>query len=439
MRVLDIEYDLSALYENHIGEAGITQKDLLLHAQRWRSPLRDLVGSKQDFPLGWLDTASRAKEAEAICAFAQNYRDFGRMAVIGMGGSALGTRALACALADKVGRSTYRHNDKKLFVLDNLDSALISEVIEFSSSEALVINAVSKSGSTLEVICNLLSLMHSLKGRRVKVVVTTTDRKGALFAWAKQSGYPVLSIPEDIGGRFSAFSAVTFLPLAFLGLDPVAYAEGAHDAMKVFIEDDYEKNPALQLATATYLLHKREGISDLVLMPYTESLSDFCWWWVQLFAESLSKSKTVDGKPCEASFTPLAALAPSAQHFLLQLLLEGTNNKLTAFIKLASDRDGSGIISTVPNAFEAFDFLIKKSIEDVKEAELSATAITLKNHGRPHYLISMSKLSPESLGQLMLFYMMVVSLVGKFMNINPFDQPAVEMGKRLARDILSGI
>jgi len=300
----------------------------------------------------------------------------------------------------------------------------------------VVLNPVSKGGNTLETIANFLALSCHRDLNIADTVVTTGSEKGALATYARERALPVLHIPEDVGGRFSVLSPVALFPLAFLGYPIERLLEGAREALPTLRVDDYEENPALALAARLYVLVDRHGFDQLLLWSYCDALHEWGRWWVQLFAESLGKQRQDRDENRAVGLTPMAVLGPAAQHSMLQLVLDGPRDKTCGFIEVARPKVQLPAFGDLPTAMQEFQYLQDKRLHEVVTAGLRGTRESLRQRGCPSFLLKLPSLEPEAVGELILFFEVVASLMGVFLGINPFDQPAVDESKRLARELL---
>jgi glucose-6-phosphate isomerase len=323
--------------------------------------------------------------------FAQEKRElFDTVVVIGMGGSALGTRLL----------SDYFDNEK-LLVLDTLDPYAVEKVLKSVNMVRTLWIVVSKSGNTLET--NTLKKLLS-PGIPAKNWVVISEKESALWKWAEEKGCPPFEMPRDVGGRFSVLSSVGMLPAAIAGLPIDKIIAGAKKMRQQALCKDAAKNPAWQIATAI----ESFGRKKIVHWAYCFALKSFGAWWTQLVAESLGKKD--DG------IIPLAALGPNDQHSLLQLVTEGEDDFFNIFVR---------------------DTSIERSpLGKIMNIELRATAQSLTELGRPSCIIDISNRNADTLGQLIVLWEMTIAFLGELRGINVFDQPGVERGKALTQEII---
>ena len=434
-RLMELAFDFTNLASDSVGANGVTDeiRDSLLPAAQ--SALKVLLENPYEWPLGWLDPAARHGELPSVLDVLAQVADADTLVTIGMGGSTMGTRGLAELFAERIAPGEYLSaNGKRLIVLDNLDEQRLAQIASRLGGRSVVLNPVSKSGTTLETVANFTALLSALE--EAEVVVITGEPDSSLGRFASQSGCPILPVPKDVGGRFSVLSPVGFFPLAFLGVDVEAVVEGALSARDAFLQSAYYENPALLLALNLFALATRCGVSQMVFMPYCERMCGLGRWWRQLFAESLGKRHTLSGKDALTGLTPITALGPRDQHSILQLLLEGPADKVTALIQITETSVTTGALGEPQKGLELFNYLNGKRINDIVLAELAGTRDALTKQGCPNYTITFPRLIPQAAGEFLLFYEVVVGLLGVMLDVNPFDQPAVEESKELTREIL---
>ena len=350
------------------------------------------------------------------------------MLLLGIGGSALGARAIRDALAPS---ALTRDRGRQLVVLDTLDPDRVRSVLEQLNPARTVVAAISKSGGTLETVSLLKVVQAWLKNarpsdwaQRMTLVTDATDGKFREIAEALELS--ALSVPRDVGGRFSVLTAVGMLPAAFLGLDVRAFLAGAREggSFEAVAED-----PAWDYA-AIHHLWWEAGATVSALMSYSDRLSSFGAWFQQLWAESLGK-RAVDGR--ELGWTPLALRGPADQHSLLQLLQEGRRDKLVTMLRIQERAPSFLIPATLPELGEELDGL---ELSDVLRAEEAGTVAALVESGRPVVDLTLARLDAFHLGSLFFFFQRAVAYAGLLWGVDPFDQPGVEAGKRYASALL---
>lgn len=350
-----------------------------------------------------------------------------RVIVFGTGGSSLGGQSLLALTRDAFGRPL-DGPDVKFY--DNVDPhtlASLEECIVWGETSFVV---CSKSGSTMETASQFLMLMGWLRARgaahalKERVWVVTDRGSNPLRDLAAELGCRILDGMPGVGGRYSVLTVFGLLPAAIGGMDIAALRAGAADAVAA----GKDAPPVLGAALNAALLDS--AYAGAVMMPYCDRLAAFSAWYKQLIGESLGKSGT--------GITPHNALGTVDQHSQLQLYLDGPKDKHFTLIQVASKGRGPAL-APAGAAHGALGYLEGKTVGDVLDAEFRATAETLMQNGCPVRVVTMAELNAFSYGALLMHYMVETILTGKLMAIDPFDQPAVDAGKRIARDLLSGM
>jgi glucose-6-phosphate isomerase len=364
---------------------------------------------------------------------------FDHVLVLGIGGSALGTKALVGALRpaawnelDDEGRDYF----PRITVLENVDPWSVNGALARVDPRRVLVNVVSKSGGTAETLAQYLVVREWLE-RSVgseaaarHLVFTTDPERGALRAIAERERIPALAVPPGVGGRFSVLSPVGLLPAALVGIDVEALLHGASRALERAEADDLLRNPAGLFAGLLWAADARLGGRIHVLMPYSDRLRDFAEWYRQLWAESLGKRVNRRGEEVCTGPTPVTAVGATDQHSQVQLFMEGPYDKVVTFIRL-EDAGGDLPIPRRPGLPEELDYLGGKSLGALLRTEQEATESALARAGRMSMRIWLERLDAESLGELLMFYQVATGYAGVWYGVDPFDQPGVELGKRL--------
>jgi len=363
-----------------------------------------------------------SKNAEAVVVF-------------GMGGSALGTQAIAHSLKHMHHNSLPKSKRKlpKIYIEDNIDPEKAAALLDILDLKKTYFNFITKSGETPETLSQFLIVYDLLKKRlgdesRKRVIVTTTIGNGSLYNIAQKEGFKIFSIPKGVGGRFSVFSNVGLVPLVLLGIDVKTLLKGAREMDEMCRRKDAFKNPALMTA---YLQYKSvsQGKNISVMMPYAESLRFMADFYAQLWGESLGKKYNMAGAEVNAGQTPVKALGATDQHSQIQLYTEGPYDKVVAFIGVEKFRQ---TVLVPCGEFKELEYLSGKNLCDILNAERRAAAFALKKAGRSNFSIILPEINEQTVGGLLTYFMYKTCFMGAFLGINPFDQPGVEEGKRSA-------
>jgi glucose-6-phosphate isomerase len=366
---------------------------------------------------GQLAPLSLVEQKEDVAFYqsiATQFENFEDILILGTGGSSLGGKTLYALAIQQTPR---------LHFIDNIDPFTFRRLFETINLQKTGILAISKSGSTIETLFQLLVCLQHFEKENLKdhFIVITEPTPNPIRKIAEAHKWTCLDHPTNVGGRYSCFSVVGLLPIILAGLNPYTFREGAQAVLDYHLKEDCP--PALEGAAMTIYLKNYHQKTLSVMLPYADQLDSFALWYRQLWAESLGK----DGK----GSTPIRALGTVDQHSQLQLYLDGPKDKF--FTLIAPIWQGRGEVihsSLVPE-------LQNKTMGDLFDAELRATYETLVRHQCPTRLITCDTLNEPSLGALMMHFMIETILTSYLMKVNAFDQPAVEEGKRLAREFLS--
>jgi glucose-6-phosphate isomerase len=358
--------------------------------------------------------------------------------VLGIGGSALGTKALLNALRrpawnewDDEGRDFF----PRLTVLENVDPTTVAAALRRIDPRRVLVNVISKSGGTAETMAQYLvvrSWLEDALGQAAyrHLVFTTDPERGALRELATKEGIATLKVPPDVGGRYSVLSPVGLLPAALVGIDIEALLSGAMRAVAHAENDDLRANPAALYAALHWAADTDLGARIHVLMPYTDRLKEFAEWYRQLWAESLGKRVNRSGKVVHAGPTPVGAIGATDQHSQVQLFMEGPFDKVITFA-VVDDLGEDVPIPPRPDLPPDLAYLPGHTLGELLRAEYEATSAALAQMGRMNCTLRLPDLSAATLGEAIMFYQLATGYAGAWYGIDPFDQPGVELGKRL--------
>jgi glucose-6-phosphate isomerase len=383
--------------------------------------------------IGFMDLPHQTEEAKRILAYAKKVRgQFDTLVVLGIGGSALGNTAVQQAL-----KSPYwnlidkkeRKGSLRLFVLDNVDPRWTADLLSAVDPKKTLFNVISKSGTTAECLANYFVVREALnkkmgpKKAPKHFVFTTDASRGYLRELAQKESITTFTIPTNVGGRFSVLSPVGLLSAALTGINILDLLEGAGTMLRRCSNGTLKENPAALYAAIQYLFYQK-GKRLSVLMPYSQNLWSVADWYRQLWAESLGKKTDRKGNVIHAGPTPIKALGVTDQHSQAQLYMEGPYDKIISFLSV---RD-FGRKTAIPKIDPAH-YLAGRSLNELLKAEELGTRAALTKAQRPNVTITISEISPLTLGQLFFFFEMAVAYMGELMNVNAFDQPGVELAK----------
>jgi len=383
----------------------------------------------------------RAAHVPAIKKIVEELRPkASNLIVLGIGGSALGNIALHSALRSPTWnlQSDEERGGPRLFVLDNVDPANVAAVLDFCKKnggyERTIFNVVSKSGETAETASQFMIIRDLLKrelgdGYAKNIVAITDPEKGTMRQICDAEGFVTLPVPEGVGGRFSVLSPVGLFSAAMCGIDIDALLDGADAMDKRCSCEKLGENPAAMLAALLVELGTRKGKTNHVLMPYANSLYLLADWFRQLWAESLGKQHDRDGEEVFTGFTPIKALGTTDQHSQVQLYREGPNDKVIGLIEVESFGEDVGTIPTGLGV-ENLRYLEGSYLVELMNAEKRATEFALNESHRPNFTIKFPKVDAYHVGEFINLWQIATAYAGLMLNIDAYDQPAVELGKR---------
>jgi glucose-6-phosphate isomerase len=367
---------------------------------------------------------------------------FDDFVIIGIGGSALGPLALKSALCHPFHDllPAGRRVGPRLHVLDNADPARCTGLLDVLDLRRTVFNVITKSGSTAETAAQFLVVREALeravgKSWREHFIFTTDPARGDLRKLAADEGVAALEVPAGVGGRFSVLCPVGLLPAAALGIDVRGLLAGAARTDARCSSPKWDRNPALALALMLWLLDTRRGKRIHVMMPYASALADVADWFRQLWAESLGKRTTLDGRPCSVGPTPVKSLGATDQHSQVQLYTEGPNDKAVIFVSPGEVAREVRIPAAYPDR-AAFGYLGGHGVGELLDAERRGTELALTAAGRPNATLFMPGLNAETVGGLLFLWELATAYAGRLYNVDAFDQPGVEAGKVAAYALL---
>jgi glucose-6-phosphate isomerase len=356
--------------------------------------------------------------------------DFTDTVILGTGGSSLGGQTFY-ALAR-------RETVHRLHFMDNIDPQTFQSLFKQLNLKKTLFIVISKSGTTAETLVQFLTCLQKIKkeasadSAKDHFIVITEPKNSPLKQLAEFYHIPVFDHDPKVGGRFSALSIVGLLPAMIAGVDPVAIREGAARVFDRLLSLDDPSNfgPAVG-AALSYALETKKGKTISVMMPYVDDLYYFSLWYRQLWAESLGKKGH--------GTLPVNSLGAVDQHSQLQLYLDGPSDKFYTIIVSSMENQGEPISENFTKICSDLRCFSSATMGDLMEAEQRATIDTLIKNKRPTRVLEIPILSPDFLGTLMMHFILETIFMADLYGIDPFDQPAVEEGKVLAKKYLEKI
>ena len=397
------------------------------------------LNKRKDKPgqyLQWMNLGYNEETLWYVKEYASLVRGrFENILVLGIGGSALGGLAVTEALLKPYWNflsPEQRNNFPRIFFLDNIDPDSMNGLLDMLDLSKTLVNVITKSGSTAETMSQFMIVKNRMKelmgdDYRKHIVATTDKQTGVLRQIAEQEGYKTFVVPDDVGGRFSVFSAVGLLPFALVGIDLDEIMNGIKDMDLSLKNTDIHENIAAQAALIQYIMDTKKSKNLSVMMPYSSRLKYVSDWFVQLWAESLGKNVDNQDNPVNIGPTPIKALGATDQHSQIQLYNEGPNDKVITFIRVGE----FDTTLQIPNMFEytGIGYLGGKTLNDLMNAEADSTKVSLSDYSRPTLTITIPKVSGYYVAQLLYMLEVQTAIAGDLYNINAFDQPGVEQAK----------
>ncbi len=376
--------------------------------------------------IGWLDWPVNYDKEEfaRVKQCAKEIRENADVLIVaGIGGSYLGARS-----AIEMMKGLY-HDDKPeiIYTGNTVSSTYLSQVLKHIEGKSVYLNVISKSGSTTETAVSFRIFQqyivdkYGVEESRKRIIATTDKAKGTLKELADKKGYRTFVVPDDIGGRYSVFTAVGLLPIAAAGLDIDELMRGSADAMRDFANEDLSKNAAYQYAVLRRIMDNN-GKDAEMFVTYEPSMTMIAEWWKQLFGESEGK----EGKgilPASVTFT-------TDLHSMGQFIQEG--KKVLFETVLTIDKPMEDII--FPNDEENLDkmnYLAGKSVDWVNKMACQGTVAAHVDTGKVgNILVSLPDNGPFSYGYMIYFFFRACAMTVLLLGVNPFNQPGVEVYKK---------
>ncbi|MBE7089151.1 MAG: glucose-6-phosphate isomerase [Clostridiales bacterium] len=435
-----ISVDYNNMMSKFLGEKGIKDSEIKALKGKAEQAFNYVAENRgrDDLFMGWTELPYNQDEIVAdILATAKDIRKkFKYFVVLGIGGSALGPLMAFNALChlhyNELPPS--KRKGPKFYVEDNVDPVRMQALLDVIEPEKTCFNVISKSGATSETMAQYLIIANELKKAGVdlteNMIFTTDASKGNLIKIDNEFGgkFKKYILPDGVGGRFSELCPVGLLPAAVLGIDIKGMLAGAAYMDSLCSKPQVSKNPALALAVLHYIT-MNQGKNIHVLMPYSDNLKLIADWYCQLWAESLGKAVDYDGNLVNAGTTPVKSLGVTDQHSQVQLYIEGPYDKVITFISVENYATEMTIAKGCENIPDV-GFLGGHTMEELIQAENKATAYALMRAGRMNYTINMPEVNAFTLGQLMFMLELQTAYAGALLNINTFNQPGVEDGKK---------
>ncbi len=374
----------------------------------------DVLRSKiKDSKIAAIDIISSNRDLKELENFAKKISAHKKILVLGVGGSSLGGKTLSAL-----------KSQQKVEFLESIDPTTLQDCLANLNFKNTFFLVISKSGETIETLCQTLIILDELQRQKIKnfakqFLFVTESEENSLAKIAKKISAEITSHSNKIGGRYSCFSVVGLLPALLVGLDAKKIRSGAKKVLQEFLcEDSITNSCSIQLTAF------EKGFTSNVVMPYIDRLKNFTDWYRQLWAESLGKNGF--------GSTPINSMGTVDQHSQLQLYLDGPKDKFFTFITTQKQQKDFSIkdLSGCETLFGG------KKLSEIVTIEQETTIAVLEQKKLPIRIFAIAKLDEEVLGGLMMQMFLETILIAYTKGIDPFDQPAVELRKDLAKKFL---
>lgn len=387
--------------------------------------IEDRSGSGNDY-LGWLDYASKLKSEDIndIKETAKRIREeFDCLVVCGIGGSYLGARAVIEAI-----NGLYSDDDFEIIYFGNtLSSTYSKQILKHLKNKKFAINVISKSGTTTETALAfrlLKDLIVSTRGEEAlkdSIFATTDKSSGALKKEADQIGYKCFEIPSNIGGRYSVITPVGLLPIACADIDIEEFLKGVIDGQRDYSSSDIAKNSAYLYGLLRYCLYAQVGKTSEMFISYEPQYAMIGEWLKQLFDESEGK----EGKALLCG----KSIFTTDLHSMGQFIQEGSHILFETIIHPLHFSDDVAIKGDDKN-LDNLNYLTGKKLSEVNEIAYQATLKAHSEHDTPAIVLSFDKMDAYNLGNLVYFFFRACAFSAYLLDVNPFNQPGVEIYKK---------
>ncbi len=411
-------------------KAGINEKEYYSRefVKRVREIHNDLHSADTSMGTAWVDypITYDKKEFLKVQKLAKEIEESSdALLVIGIGGSYLGAKAGI----ELLGKSNSKV--EVLFAGITFDYSDLNNKLEYLKNKDVTVNVVSKSGTTVEILATLNIVERFMKNKykndyKKRMIYTTDKNKGYLIKKAPLDGIETLTVPDNMGGRYSVLSSVGMLPFVVAGVNIKKIMEGAYQAYNDLTTAEIEENPAYRYAVYRYLVHRKYGKKVELFASFNLKMKEFCLWLQQLFAES-------EGKDHKGMFICPVSYSTDL-HSVGQFIQQGTPILAETFlsVKTASkDNSLSNIALDSP-----IKFLDGKTFSELNAAAFEGTVKAHSDAGVNIAIIEIDEINEYNFGYLVYFFELACAMSGQLLGVNPFNQPGVEQYKSYMKELL---
>ncbi|MBQ3053538.1 MAG: glucose-6-phosphate isomerase [Clostridia bacterium] len=392
--------------------------------------LHEKTGEGSDF-LGWVDLPlnyDKEEYARIKKAAEKIQSDSEVLVVVGIGGSYLGARAAIEAMTNEFSAMMTKEERKYpqiVYAGHSISASYLNHLIAFLKNRDFSVNVISKSGTTTEpaiafrVLKDILEEKYGKEGAKGRIYATTDAKKGALKTVADQEGYETFVVPDDVGGRYSIYTAVGLLPIAAAGIDTDAMIKGTQDAHKDFALPTKDNACYTYAAVRNCLYNK--GKTTEILVDYEPKMHYFAEWFKQLYGES-------EGKDNKGIF-PASADFSTDLHSMGQYIQQGLRNLFETVIHFENVEDDV-VIESAENNLDGLNFLAGKKVSYVNDKAYEGTLLAHTDGGVPNIILNVPQLDAYNFGYMIYFFEKACGISGYILGVNPFNQPGVEAYKK---------
>ena len=343
--------------------------------------------------------------------------------IVGIGGSTLGSYAVYEFL------KYTKEFDKNIIFCESTDPVLISSNLKNLDLEDTIFLIISKSGNTVETI-SIFKYILTLVELKSENFIILSEKNSALHKLSLDKQIDFFEIPSNVGGRFSVLSTVGLVPLALIGVDIQKLLDGAKKIKDDFFNKNELYDKMLEKASFYAMNTRKHNIN--CLFSYSEAFRGFNSWYVQLWGESLGKRQIHSS--LNVGLTPIGLIGPTDQHSFLQLIVEGNRDKSVTFLKVKDFKSNIKIPDITIDHLEHLDYINGTDFSSLINMQADSIIKSLSNLGDiPLDIIEIEEITEETIGELFYYYELLTSIVSKFLDVNAYDQPGVEDGKKILR------
>lgn len=436
---MTLRYDPAGLNPEIVGDAGgVSQTDRARLKTRLIEAHQRVRVAHERGELGFIDCPAFNTGELLEWARQKRAQGFREQVIIAIGGSSLGARAIYESMNHRPGSEPAA--GLRAHFSENVDPVEFARLFSSLDLERTLFVIITKSGSTVETMAKfwfawdqMIEAVGEARAAEHFVAITGPKNEG-LRKLAEEFELQSFEVPTNIGGRFSVLTSVGLVPLALAGYDITALLDGAQSARECAALAKFEENTLLQASADLFSLYTR-GYDQVVMMAYSAQLLPIADWFRQLWAESLGKAEDRAGDQVNVGMTPIKALGVIDQHSQAQLYMEGPQDKILLFLEVTHFAR-EVLIPERPGLPEALNHLRGKSLGEILSAELRGTRAALAQAGRPSATWRFDAITPYNLGNFIFAWEFITAIFGELLNINAFDQPGVELGKKFAHGLL---